>query len=175
MYGDFLTDHENVRAQDVPANLSQPDTTIEDDSLHHRELITAFEWNVELDDILAFDIDSYLVGISNVADAFAQQAEEGIIAHISDITEATGNVVSAKGRDLADAFLDSLDKMDFSFNEDGQPNITIVLHPDQLQRFRGLTLTEEQQARYDAIIAQRREEWDASQHRRELPGFGNGT
>lgn len=141
----------------------------------YRELPSEYEWILDLNDVLDFDVGAYLALAAGAADAFAAQIEAGILAHISDIAEASGNVVSATGRDVVDAFLDSMETMDFSFNDAGEPNITIVIHPDQFKKLQGIAMTAEQQSRHDEIIAKRREEWNASQRRQELPGVGDRT
>jgi hypothetical protein len=144
-----------------------------DDPLGYRELPAQIEWIITYDEVLAFDRDAVLAMLNDAANAFAGQIEAGMLAHISDITEATGNVVSVSGRDFAEAVLDSLERMEFSFDADGEPNLTFVMHPDQARRLQGAEFTPEQQARHDAIIARKREEWNASQRRRELPGISN--
>jgi hypothetical protein len=143
------------------------------DPTGYRELPAMHEFNVDINDVLSFNVGGYLATLFEASDSIANQIEAGILAHISDIATAAGNVISVKDRDIADAYLDTLEDMTFRFNDNGEPNVTLVMHPEQVKKLKGVEMTPEQKARYDAIVTRKREEWNASQRRRELPGLGN--
>ena len=167
---------ENAGERTPPAHSADANavsTPPETSSLAYREIDARVEWVVNIDEALSFDIGAFLATLSSAADGFADQIERGILSHISDITEVAGNVTSAQGRDLADAFLDAMEHMTFSFDEIGQPSLTVVMSPQQIQKMKDMKLTPEQKARHAEILHRKREEWNATQRRRELPGFGD--
>lgn len=88
---------------------------------------------------------------------------------MSDVSEEYGNVIEGGGRDFFDVFADALETIDLAFDEQGHPNLTIVMHPDQMDKLRDKEPTPEQEARLNAILERRREEWRASRRRRDLP------
>lgn len=135
----------------------------------YRPMAVQHVWTVSIEDVAAFNVDQFLTDLHALADSMGGQMVRGMLEHISAVTEEYGNTVDATGRDFADAFADSLETMDISFDEEGLPNITIVMHPDQVEKLRENPPTPEQEARIDAILSRRREEWLASRRRRDLP------
>lgn len=106
--------------------------------------------------------------MDSIAVEMTGQITEGIMAHISEICERTGYVVS--GELSYDVIAEALENMDFSFDENGNHNISIVASREGVERIRALgEPTAEQQARLDAIIARKRDEWNAKRGSRSLP------
>lgn len=135
----------------------------------YRPIATKHAWTVSVEDVTAFNVDQFLTDLYSLADSMGRQMVRGMLEHISDITEEYGNVVDATGRDFADAFADSLETMEISFDADGRPNLMILLHPEQAEKLRDNPPTPEQEMRIDAIVSRRREEWFAARRRRDLP------
>lgn len=88
--------------------------------------------------------------------------------------EETGNSVDAKGQKLSpDLFLETISKISISFDKDGNPKLpTIVISPktaDQWKRVMAEAEADpEHKKKFDAIIAQKKKEFDAEQARRKL-------
>ena len=135
----------------------------------YRQMALQHVWTVSIKDVVDFNVDQFLTDLYALADSTGRQMVRGILEHISAVTEENGNTVDATGRDFADAFADSLETMDISFDEEGLPNLTIVMHPDQVEKLRENPPTPEQEARINAILRRRRGEWLASRRRRDLP------
>ncbi len=93
----------------------------------------------------------------------------GMLEHISAVTDEYGNTIDASGRDFFDVFAETLETVEMTFDQEGRPNLTIVMHPDTMERLRGKQPTPEQEARINAIMDRRKEEWHASRRRRDLP------
>ena len=89
--------------------------------------------------------------------------------HISEICAASGKTVNAQGHDYFDAMLETLETIDMAFDEDGKPNLTLVVHPETAKRIQEKQPTPEQQERLRLVLERRKEEWDASRRRRDLP------
>ncbi|RBY85959.1 hypothetical protein [Blastococcus sp. TF02A-26] len=85
------------------------------------------------------------------------------------MTEEHGNTIDAGGRDFFDVVAETLETIEMTFDDEGRPNLTIVMHPDQAEKLRDKQPTPEQEARLDAILERRKEEWLASRRRRDLP------
>lgn len=133
------------------------------------EAISTIEIN--FDSVLNGDFDEILAAMDKVAVEMVQQISTGILTHISEVCESTGNVI--KGELSYDLIADAIEGMDFSFDEEGNHNISVVVNPDGLRKLRALgEPTAEQQARLDAIIARKRDEWNARRGNRSLPSRG---
>jgi hypothetical protein len=114
-------------------------------------------------------VDPFLAMVFELADAFGSQLTQGMLAHISDVCDASGQTIDAGGRDFIDVMIETLETVEMSFNEDGNPNLTMVVHPDTAKKLRDKTPTPEQEERIQQILERRREEWNASRRRHDLP------
>lgn len=93
---------------------------------------------------------------------------------LGDVIEETGNKVDAGGQKLSlDLFLESISKMSISFDRNGEPILpTIVISPKMADDWKRL-ITEaegniEHKAKLDALMKQKKEEYDAEQASRKL-------
>jgi hypothetical protein len=140
----------------------------DDDTLRGRPIEASSVATINYDDVITGDFDSVLASMDSIAVEMAGQITQGIMAHISEICQRTGNVVT--GELSYDTIADVLEHMDFSFDESGNHNISIVVSPEGAERIRALgEPTAEQQARIDGIIARKRDEWNARRGSRSLP------
>ena len=81
--------------------------------------------------------------------------------------------MSAAGRPLTfDLVLDMLEQTEISFNEDGSPNFSVVLHPTQAEKLLASPVTPEQKRRQAEILARKKAEQDAQKRTRRLPRQG---
>jgi len=135
----------------------------------YRPMAVQHVWTVSIEDVAAFNVEQFLSDLHALADDTGGQMVRGMLEHISDVTEEYGNNIDAAGRDFADVFADTLETIDMTFDEEGRPNLTVVLHPDQARKLRDNPPSPDQEARITAILDRRREEWLASRRRRDLP------
>jgi hypothetical protein len=120
-------------------------------------------------DTVEGDIEAFLTLVFELADEFGSQMMRGMLDHVSDICDASGQTINAQGRDYFDVMLETLETIDMSFDEDGKPNLTLVAHPETARKIQAKQPTPEQQERLRQLLERRREEWSASRHRRDLP------
>jgi hypothetical protein len=114
------------------------------------------------------DFSDAIVAIAETAEQFVAAVMPSVFGHISDICDATGNVVSGKDRPIWDAMLEALETISISFDEDGNPSLpSIVMHPDTVAKIGNPP--EGHEARSNDIIARRRDEWLAGRRTRRLP------
>lgn len=141
----------------------------------YRGAVISHEWVAHLDESLNFDVDACLAQLYEMADSYGAQMMRGLIELISDTCDSTGNVIDAKDIGFFDAMIRAVETMEMSFDEDGNHNTTLLVHPDTAKKLAELTPTPEQQASMDAVLAKKRSDWDASRSRRDLPGLPDGT
>lgn len=120
-------------------------------------------------DAVEGDVEAFLTMIFELADEFGSQMMRGMFDHISEICDASGQTINAQGRDYFDVMLETLETIDMSFDEDGKPNLTLVVHPETAKKIQAKQPTPEQQERLRLVLERRKEEWDASRRRRDLP------
>lgn len=135
----------------------------------YRPMAVRHEWTVSIEDVAAFNLDQFLADLHALADSMGGQMVRAMLEHISAVTEEYGNTIDAGGRDFFDVFAETLESIEMTFDSEGRPNLTIVMHPDQAEKLRDKQPTPEQEARIDAILNRRKEEWLASRRRRDLP------
>lgn len=154
---------------EVPSPRAQGDALPAEASLLYRPIAIRHEWTVSVEDVAAFNSDQFLADLYALADSTGGQMVRGMLEHISAVTDEYGNTIDAGGRDFFDVVAETLETIDMSFDDEGRPNLTMVMHPDQAKKLRDRQPTPEQEARIDAILERRKEEWLASRRRRDLP------
>ncbi|CAN5394699.1 hypothetical protein BH09PAT4_BH09PAT4_00020 [soil metagenome] len=88
--------------------------------------------------------------------------------------EETGNNIDAKGKKLSpDLFLETMSKLSIAFDKEGNPKLpTIVISPKTAAHWKRVMAEAEadpkHKEKFDAIIAQKKKEFDAEQARRKL-------
>lgn len=135
----------------------------------YRPMVVSHVWTVSIEDVAEFKVDQFLTDLHALADDMGGQMVRGFLELVSDVSDEYGNTINASGRDFFDVFADTLETIDMTFDDEGRPNLTIVMHPEQAEKQRDKQPTAEQESRVNAILDRRREEWRASRRRRDLP------
>ncbi|WP_461170835.1 hypothetical protein [Arthrobacter sp. Z1-15] len=133
----------------------------------YKESHYKFEWIVPLDEALDFDLDQFITRLYIMSEEHASRLTKSILNHISAVSEEYGQVVNAEGRPFFDVICDSLEKLEFVFDDEGNHNIRLMLNPDDAKLF--ASITPEQQLVLDQIVQRKREEWNAKRRRRNFP------
>lgn len=121
-------------------------------------------------DAMSGDFSSVYASIHSAAEDFLKSFIPALFGYISEVTDATGNVVSGDGKGPTwDLYLDAVERMDLEFDEDGKPHIQMVMHPDTAEKFEALGPPSlEQVARFEAMMQRKKAEVDARRRRRTL-------
>jgi hypothetical protein len=121
-------------------------------------------------EIAGGDLGSVYVAADTLGDAKGGGIVKGMVEHISQITERTGNLVDAGGRPFSfDVYMETLETMEINFDEDGNPTFQILTSPEQAARMAALPpWTPDEQARYDALMARKRKEFEARKKTRRM-------
>jgi hypothetical protein len=135
----------------------------------YRPMVISHEWTVSIEDVVGFKVEQFLADLDAMADDTGGQMVRGFLELVSDVSDQYGNTIDGEGRDFFDVYADALETIDMTFDDEGRHNLTLVMHPDQVNKLRDKQPTPEQEARINAVLERRREEWRASRRRRELP------
>ena len=114
-------------------------------------------------------MEDFLADVDELAHSIANQLTSAMFAHIADVTEATGQTISAEGRDFWEVILEAMETVELSFDEHGQHHGTVVVHPDLAEKIMKNPPTADQEDRAQKIIQRKREEWNASRRLEDLP------
>lgn len=155
-------------AEGPPPQVEGAELPAEASSLY-RPMAVRHEWTVSIDDVAAFNLEQFLADLHALADSMGGQMVRGMLEHISAVTDEYGNTIDATGRDFFDVFAETLETIETSFDDEGRPNLTIVMHPDTMEKLHNQQPTPEQEARINTILNRKKEEWLASRRRRDLP------
>jgi hypothetical protein len=145
----------NVRS---PQPLDQPMITIQQD------------FDIPLEVIRNTDTDEYATLLYMAAKEYKDKLLAALFQGISEVTDAGGNVIDARGEPLTpDVLNDVLERMELSFDENGQPiHPMVVLHPDTFARLKDIQPTAEQRQRQAEIVQRKKAEHDAKKRSRRL-------
>lgn len=112
-------------------------------------------------------------GLKKLAEDLSSQQSKMVFERLDQITDRTGNVVDAEGQAInPDLILQSLEKIEIDFSEDGQPRLpTLVVSPEHYERLKEKMLEwekdEHYKRRFDELIERKRQEWrDRESHRK---------
>lgn len=149
----------------LPTSLNTVDSG---EILRLEPLLSSALVTVSVSDAIRGDFSDAIVAIAETAEQFLATTMPNIYQHISDICDATGNVVSGTDRPTWDAMLEALETISITFDEDGNPSLpSVVMHPDTAAKLGDPPAGYE--ARSNEIIVRKRDEWLAGRRTRRLP------
>jgi len=128
------------------------------------------ESSLSWDSVRNCRIDDYTRFLIDISDSQRKSLARHLFKNLSEITDATGRSVNAKGQPLTvDLILDLLEKVEFGFDDDGNPQYpTLVMPPAAIERLKELKFTPEQEQRRKQIIEEKRARFHASKRTRRL-------
>jgi len=129
--------------------------------------------SVELDCFRDTDTEQFRDALHNFSKEAVEQMKEHFFGAFPQICDATGNTVDAQGKNVWDAHLEMLETMEMSFDENGNHNTSLVVHPDTARRIRENPPTPEQLAKGNEIIERKKKEYYAQKRTRRLPKLNN--
>ena len=162
--------HQSVVHEGDRFTLHREDGSVETKFYH------ALEASVELspEDIQSEGAKKVAEAVDNLAEQLAEQEHHKFFETITSVIRSVGNEVDAGGRPFtAEIWLDVLEKMELSFDDDGtwRPP-TVVLHPTMLSRAQNelgrLETDSVLKQRLDDIVSRQRDEWRVRESNRKL-------
>lgn len=140
-----------------------------------KHLVTSLsEINIEtkmsINDIINYNIDKFSENIYSLAYQRLKHMSKIFIKTMEQITSLTGNITNGGGKPFSiDILLDSLEKVDIDFDDEGNPRLpTVVVGPDLFEKMRNLKMTESQEKRFADIIEKKKKEFYAQKCYRRL-------
>ncbi|MBS3910002.1 MAG: hypothetical protein KGZ93_10350 [Actinobacteria bacterium] len=114
--------------------------------------------------------------VDSMAEEMARQQSQIFFKKINETTAAVGNTIDVGGGELTvDDYLDMLSKVQFNFDENGEPKLPVAVTGEKLHE--AMVKIQEQlrtdaaaKARFDEIIRQEKEEWRVRESNRKLVG-----
>lgn len=130
-------------------------------------------FTVQLDDAIRGDFDSLYVALDEAANSALASLMPQFFSSLSQIMEATGQTVAATETGFTpEKLLEVLDKVEWSFNDDGTPNLpTVYAPPRAYQRMMDMLSrewTQECDAQLAALKERKREAYFARRRNRRL-------
>lgn len=133
-----------------------------------RPLEASHEWTVDMQSVIDGDRGRFLADLFGLAEAFGAQMEREMLRFIADTAESTGQVVDGTGRDLFEVIIEAMESVEFSFDEEGNHNMAIVMNPTLAEKIRHRQPTESQELRMQQLVERKKREWDAARSRRDI-------
>jgi hypothetical protein len=97
--------------------------------------------------------------VAELGSSMAEQMETELIGLIKTAPETAGGTFSGTTpEEMGREFLRGLEAMDFGFDDDGNPTVFAVMHPETAARLVGFE-DAELKAQADLIVARKRNEW----------------
>ena len=126
-------------------------------------------------DIIDGEFGDLLISLDQAAEEYSEQFGKHFYEQLSQITEATGNVVNAAGRPFFDSLYEMYEKIDLQFDEEGRIAQELHLNPADVEKWKKgwAELTPEQHAKLAALVDRKRQESIARRRHRRLPRRGN--
>lgn len=126
---------------------------------------------IHADTIRSTDIDGFICALTELAQKYEDAMGRTLVQTLHDVTNATGGAIDAKGKPFTwDLFLDMLEAMDFTFDDEGRPHAKqVIMNPETAKILQATEITPEQRQRHDRIMIQKKEQWDAQKRYRRLP------
>lgn len=114
------------------------------------------------------DVESFRDFLWTLCDSLMVEMKKGLFEVVSKVTEATGNVYDSAGRDFWDSYIEMIKGIHMIFDENGNHNYNLYLHPDTAKRLQETPPTPEQVQTIQDVINQKREEYNAQKRTRRL-------
>lgn len=129
---------------------------------HAIETVMDAEW------IRSTDVEGFVGYVYNLAQSFIVLSKQLLFDLLSRTTEATGSKVSAQGRNVWDAFIEMVRDVEMQFDDEGNHNHKVVLHPTVYEKLAQNPPTPEQQKEMDDLISAKKQEFYAQKRTRRL-------
>lgn len=123
---------------------------------------------IQLDWFRKTDVEAFVEALVDLWESFASQSKKRLFEILSLTTEAVGNSFSLEGRNVWDAQIEMVKHMEMRFDEAGNHNTELVVHPDTAKWLAENPPTPEQVTRMDDTINAKRKEYYAQKRTRRL-------
>lgn len=117
-----------------------------------------------LDAVRHCDLDALMAFIGEISFVMGEQLQAQLLEHIGRLSDASGMTVSGAGKDFFDGWIEALERMDLSVDDDGELVLpTIVVNPADFRK-----PSPEQTKRLNEVLARKEAEAHARRPDRRL-------
>lgn len=114
------------------------------------------------------NVNEFVSVIYKMFEDFNTDAVKQLFNVVSKTTNAVGNVIDSRFTNIWDAQIEMLKTMEISFDQDGNHDLCLYVHPDTLKTLQSIDPTDEQKLKIDEILNTKREEFNAKKRSRRL-------
>lgn len=142
--------------------VSQP--RILDTEMHHHHVTVALkkEWFAQT------NTEEFRDFLWDLHEEFKDKIKKHLFETISQVTETTGNQFDTKGRNFWDAYVDLINTTELTFDDKGNHNYQVVVHPDTYQKIMNNPPSPEQNLKIEEAIKAKQAEYYAKKRTRRL-------
>lgn len=124
-------------------------------------------FEIPLDAFLHTDAQQFTESVFNLVESFHHEQKKYFFDVLSRTTDAVGNSVDAKGKNVWDAYVEMIQRTEMTFDEHGNHNYQVYMHPETAKKLKANPPTPEQSKQIqEAIEAKRREYYERKPTRR---------
>lgn len=115
------------------------------------------------------DVDEFATLMWGIWKSMASQAKKYMFGVLNRTTEAVGNSVAMQaGMNIWDAQIEMFKQMEMRFDQDGNHNVQIVMHPNSYKKLVENPPTPVQEQRLEGILKAKKEAYYAQKRARRL-------
>jgi len=141
-----------------------PDGSREETELAAHEV----SWEIKRSELIRGGGKQLLEAAESLGGAMAKDIESSLFRTMHEASEKTGTVFHGKtAQDLAAESLRALKSMDIEFDDDGRPELLIVVSPEMMNHVAELN-DPKLRKQVDSILEKKRNEWLRRESRRRL-------
>lgn len=133
-------------------------------------IVNRMEFAIHMADAIQGKPESLAASLDEASEAGLRNTMPKLFEYVERVCEASGNTINANGQPLSyDLIIQMLDTMNMSFDEDGNSNAMLIVHPTMAEKIGNLPPpTEEQSEAWAKMIERKRREYNESRRVRRL-------
>lgn len=145
-------------------------TNVNEEVIDKEPSLVEMSFNIPYESIINTDINCLIMAIEEASDSGLQSLIPQVFDFLSEVCEASGQVVDGKGQPYSfDLFLELLEKIEITFEDDGTPNMpTMVVNPKMREVIEKNPPTKEQEKKMEELINKKRNDFFAKKRTRRL-------
>jgi hypothetical protein len=123
---------------------------------------------ISIEAFIQTDTNAFVESIFNFFSSLHSQQKQHLFEVVGKTTDAVGNSIDAKGRNVWEAYIEMLNTTEMHFDKDGKHNYQIYMHPDTAKKIEQNPPTPEQIELIEKTIEAKRRDFYARKRSRKL-------
>ena len=161
-----------IRVHDVSDLPTSQVTTGSGEVVKSGSILCQMEFSIALSDSVAGNLPGFVASLDEAAESGLESLMPQIFNAFGRLCAATGNIIDASSEGFThDTFLQMLESLDITFDEDGNDNLSWVMDPTTFDKLSKLPQpTEEQNRKVEELLERKRREFYGRKRQRRLSG-----